>query len=184
MARDPHDLGALYARLPPCERGADADARGRRYTDYRTATYAVRAIEMLRAQPRPWLLAVGFVRPHLPFNAPAPYWDDARAGPAPRLTRLPRGASALSAAHLSSGDGELLQFNIRAAPVAEGAPALIGENKAVELRRAYAACVTFVDEQAQQQQQQQQQQLSSRSSMSRRGNNSSSSNNSCRHVCR
>ena len=47
MARDPHDLGALYARLPPCERGADADARGRRYTDYRTATYAAWAFVVL-----------------------------------------------------------------------------------------------------------------------------------------
>ena len=158
MARDPSDLGALYARLPPCERGTDANAKGTRYTDYRTATYAVRAIEMLRAQPRPWFLAVGFVRPHLPFNAPAAYWDDAHAGPAPRMNRLPRGASALSAAHLYSGDGELMQFNIRAAPMADGVPALIGERKAIELRRAYAACVTFVDEQARRPPQQQQQQ--------------------------
>ena len=44
---------------------------------YRDGQVAVRAIEVLRAHDSttPLFLAVGFVRPHLPFAAPAPYFD-------------------------------------------------------------------------------------------------------------
>jgi arylsulfatase A-like enzyme len=55
---------------PPVERADVADAA------YPDAKVAERAIEYLaKLKDRPFFLAVGFYRPHLPFNAPKKYWD-------------------------------------------------------------------------------------------------------------
>jgi iduronate 2-sulfatase len=58
-------------------------------TDYRDGMIAQAALEKLRQhQGRPFFLAVGFHRPHLPFAAPKRYWDlyrrEAIAPPDPR----------------------------------------------------------------------------------------------------
>lgn len=46
---------------------------------YRTATFAVNSIyklgNMSTTKKKPWFMAVGFVRPHIPFNCPGKYWD-------------------------------------------------------------------------------------------------------------
>lgn len=77
-------------------------------------TLAVRALRRLHEQPRPWLLAVGFIRPHLPFNVPARYWAGAEAAarhaPTGTEARAPAGLSDLSASHVRAGDGELFDF--------------------------------------------------------------------------
>ena len=54
-----------------------------------------RAIQTLkRVQNRPFFLAVGFYKPHMPFNAPQKYWElyDRDSLPAPSITDLPKGA--------------------------------------------------------------------------------------------
>ena len=111
-AQAERDMGHFYASTPPCERGPDANRRGHGYTDYTIASRAVRAIGMLRAQPKPCFLAVGFVRPHLPFNAPAPFWDGASAGALaqPSPTPSTMDLSPLTRSHLRSGDAELHAF--------------------------------------------------------------------------
>ena len=148
----------INAEMPPYEEGPDADADRRsasapgaagtrgeeEYTDERTATRGVRALERLRAQPRPWLLVLGFVRPHLPFNAPARFWARARAagarGAVGAEAQPQPGLSRLSAAHLNGGDGELYDF---AGPRHVRAASAHGRT----LATAYAAAVSFVDEQ-------------------------------------
>ena len=46
------------------------------YADGRIATHAVDRLRELSANPdQPFFLAVGFVRPHLPFSAPKNFWD-------------------------------------------------------------------------------------------------------------
>ncbi len=141
----------LYSVVPPHERGPadDAPAAGTGCgvrprapcptTDARLAGFAVAALRRLRVQPRPWFLAVGFIRPHLPFNAPAPFFDaaapPARADPA----EPPAGASRLTRAHVADGHGELFSFR--------GAAQLARKQPWV-LQRAYAACVSYADAQA------------------------------------
>lgn len=113
----------INARLPPYEEGPDtdsdappdaaphADAAHEQYTDERTANRGIRALARLCAQRRPWLLALGLVRPHLPFNAPARFWRAAREagarGAVGAEAHAPDGLSPLTAAHLGAGDGEL-----------------------------------------------------------------------------
>ncbi|MBW2290278.1 MAG: sulfatase-like hydrolase/transferase, partial [Deltaproteobacteria bacterium] len=50
-----------------------ADVSDDTYLDGKLAAHAV--AELRRLKDRPFFLAVGFVRPHLPFNCPRRYWD-------------------------------------------------------------------------------------------------------------
>lgn len=45
------------------------------YFDGRVATEAVAALREIKNEGRPFFLAVGFWKPHAPFNAPKKYWD-------------------------------------------------------------------------------------------------------------
>ena len=52
-----------------------ADVPDNAYIDGRVADKAVRRLGVLCNQDKPFFLAVGFRRPHLPFSAPKKYWD-------------------------------------------------------------------------------------------------------------
>ena len=58
------------ATAPKCER---VDVPDNAYYDGRVADEAVRVLDSLAGQP--FFLAVGFWKPHAPFNAPSPYWE-------------------------------------------------------------------------------------------------------------
>ena len=45
------------------------------YTDGQTALKAIQDLGRLKESQQPFFLAVGFVRPHMPFYAPKKYWD-------------------------------------------------------------------------------------------------------------
>jgi iduronate 2-sulfatase len=73
------DDAIVEGKLPPsstrfrtCEcRDVPDDA----YFDGRVANLAVDALKTLHKQDQPFFLAVGFWKPHSPFNAPKRYWD-------------------------------------------------------------------------------------------------------------
>ncbi len=52
-----------------------ADVPDDGYPDGKLANLAVETLGRLRQQGKPFFLAVGFFKPHLPFNAPKKYWD-------------------------------------------------------------------------------------------------------------
>jgi arylsulfatase A-like enzyme len=45
------------------------------YPDGLTARLAVKKLKELKELDKPFFLGIGFFKPHLPFNAPAKYWD-------------------------------------------------------------------------------------------------------------
>ena len=45
------------------------------YIDGQTALKSIEDLKQFKADGKPFFLAVGFVKPHLPFNAPKKYWD-------------------------------------------------------------------------------------------------------------
>jgi iduronate 2-sulfatase len=45
------------------------------YFDGVTADSAIARLRFLKQQDKPFFLAVGFLKPHLPFNAPSRYWE-------------------------------------------------------------------------------------------------------------
>jgi iduronate 2-sulfatase len=52
-----------------------ADVPDNAYFDGQTADRTIHDIQRLKENGQPWFLACGFVKPHLPFNAPKRYWD-------------------------------------------------------------------------------------------------------------
>lgn len=59
-------------QVKPYERG-EVDDEG--YPDGLTTNLALKKLSELAERSQPFFLAVGFFKPHLPFNAPAKYWD-------------------------------------------------------------------------------------------------------------
>lgn len=110
------------------------------YQDGEIAAEAVKTLGKLAARPdEPFFLAVGFMKPHLPFVAPKKYWDlyPPDSIRLPENYRLPDKAP--EAARYTWG--ELRQY--------EGIPkqGLVSEGQARNLIRGYYACVSFVDAQ-------------------------------------
>lgn len=104
-----------------------------------TAAEAVRRIAAFGRDRKPFFLAVGFLKPHLPFVAPKPYWDlhDPDALPRPRRDRMPDDAPVFA----GHGNGELHQY----AGIPPGNP--IPVDAARTLRHGYYACVSYTDAQ-------------------------------------
>lgn len=86
------ELVAAVAKGPPTE---CADVSDNAYGDGMIADEAVRRLRAAKDKPgAPWFMGVGFLKPHLPFNAPKKYWDLYKAEdfPLPALRELPKGA--------------------------------------------------------------------------------------------
>jgi len=91
------------AEKKPAAKGADvrgaatecADVPDNAYGDGMIADEAVARLRAAKQQPgQPWFIAVGFLKPHLPFVAPKKYWDlyERSKFPLPALKTPPIGA--------------------------------------------------------------------------------------------
>lgn len=68
--------GIPLNQLPRGAAWENADLPDAAYADSRIATHAIAALRRAKEKPaEPLFLAVGFVRPHLPFSVPKKYWD-------------------------------------------------------------------------------------------------------------
>ena len=123
------------ARGPAFER---IDVPDTAYSDGRLTETAIQALNTLSEGDRPFFLAVGFMKPHLPFNAPAKYWDLYDPATLPPLINayhplkapwFALGRSAEFRGYDGTGLGHL--------PTSEAA----------HLRHGYYACVSYVDAQ-------------------------------------
>ena len=121
-------------RGPPVE---IADAAPGALADERIAAEAADRLQEYSHNDEPFFLAVGFLKPHLPFVAPRQYWDrhPAEDIPMPRDYEVPAGAPA-AAVHRS---GELRSY----AGVPKRGP--VSDATAKELIRGYRACVSYAD---------------------------------------
>ncbi len=116
------------------------------YADGRVAAEAVKRLgeakERREKEGTPFFMAVGFVRPHLPFSAPKKYWElyDPADLPMPSREEAPEGAPGLA---LKKG-GEITAYD----PVPENVGA---KDYPEELKRnlihGYYASMSFVDAQ-------------------------------------
>jgi len=121
---------------PPFEAG-DADDE-----DYPDGVLAAQAVKTLRRlKDRPFLLALGFYKPHLPFNSPKKYWDlyDPEKIPPPPFPNIPTGINPNISLHPSF---ELVE-QYRGMPESS----LGNEAYRRKLRQAYCAAVSYVDAQ-------------------------------------
>jgi len=108
-------------------------------SDGATAAEAVQRLHELKSNSKPFFLAVGFLKPHLPFIAPKKYWDlyDPNQIPMPATDQLPEGAPEFA----GHNNGEL--HNYPGVPKENPIPA----DFAKSLRHGYYACVSYTDAQ-------------------------------------
>ncbi len=113
------------------------------YADGRVAAEAIRRLQAAQERRQqdgtPFFMAVGFVRPHLPFSAPKKYWDmfDPQKLPQPEYTDAPDGAPRVAVKR----GGEINNY----APVPEQGG--INEKLQRKLIHGYYASSAFVDAQ-------------------------------------
>ncbi len=98
---------------------------------------ALKKLGELKSQRQPFFLAVGFMKPHLPFIAPKRYWDlyDPNKIPPVPQPEPPKGAPAFA---LTSW-GELRAYT----DMPKRGP--LSAEQTRHLRHGYAACVSYVD---------------------------------------
>ncbi len=122
------------ARGKPFEK---ADVEDNAYTDGALADLGVATLRELKQQKQPFFLAVGFLKPHLPFNSPSRYWNlyDRQSITLADNMFPPKGAPKFA---LTSW-GELRAY--------EGIPKKgdLTDEQARTLRHAYYAAVSFTD---------------------------------------
>jgi arylsulfatase A-like enzyme len=116
-----------------------ADVNDTLYFDGKTAQKAIRFIRNASGKDKPFFLAVGFLKPHLPFNAPKKYWDiyDPAAIGTAANPEPPKDAPR-QAIH---NWGELRQYYT----IPETGP--LTDSAANKLRHGYYACVSYTDAQ-------------------------------------
>ncbi|UUO06431.1 sulfatase [Blastopirellula sp. J2-11] len=114
-----------------------ADVADDAYLDGQTAIKATAELRRLAQRQEPFFLAVGFFKPHLPFNAPKKYWDlyPREAIALSENASAPRGAPRISLHNW----GEMRRYsNIPR----KGA---VDDETARSLIHGYFACVSYID---------------------------------------
>jgi iduronate 2-sulfatase len=134
----PENIGADSSgtkRGAPVERAELADNG---YKDGKTAEKVIQDLKKLKEQDKPFFLAAGFLKPHLPFNAPEKYWAmyDGKVS-LPDNNYTPENAPKESMHTF----GELRAY----AGVPEKGP--VTDEMALELIHGYYACVSYTDAQ-------------------------------------
>jgi iduronate 2-sulfatase len=105
-----NQTGRRAARLPRGAAYESADVPDTAYPDGQLADEAIRRLQSGAEKPdQPFFIAVGFVKPHLPFCAPKKYWDiyDRSAFELPERRTPPEGAPDFAPTNW----GELRQYS-------------------------------------------------------------------------
>lgn len=136
FANDP----ANTAKLPRGAPWESADVADDAYPDGKIAAEAIRRLRAAtEKRNEPFFLAVGFLKPHLPFCAPKKYWDlyDRASFSIPALRSAPEGAPKFA----PSGWGELRQYS--------GMPTNgpVSDDQARTLIHGYHAALSYMDAQ-------------------------------------
>ena len=113
------------------------------YVDGLTADIAVKQISELKNSSSPFLLAVGFFKPHLPWNAPQKYWDLYDENTLP-LSSAPNIPAFVNNGGLHNSD-EFNQYKDGNEKPSLKNP--VSDRYARKLRHAYYASVSYVDAQ-------------------------------------
>ena len=115
------------------------------YADGKIAEAAINDLRFLAEQDKPFFYALGFCRPHLPFNAPEKYWNlydrDSIVIPSNYYIRQEKEHDIPERAFPKWGE---LRNNYAGIP---GKDSLVNENMAKTLIHGYKACVSYTDAQ-------------------------------------
>ena len=141
QARSIDRFGIWYLKANATER---VDLPDSVYYDGAQTDYAVRRLAELRDAGQPFFFAVGYYRPHLPFNAPQKYWDlyDPATLPIAENQFVPDGAPLMAV----NTNRELRGYaDFRTAP--DPTDGRLSEADTRRLTHGYYASISYVDAQ-------------------------------------
>ncbi len=120
-----------------------ADVEDTGYPDGLTAELALTKLSELSKNKEPFFLAVGFFKPHLPFNAPKKYWDmyDESRIPLSPNPFIPENVNKASL----HNSGEFNGYELGDEKASLNGP--VSDAYARKIRHAYFACVSYTDAQ-------------------------------------
>ena len=130
-------IGVETPRLPYETENVEDDG----YPDGLNALEAIKQLNSLKKEKKPFFLAVGFYKPHLPFNAPKKYWDlyEREKIPLAANNYPPQNSNRNYCLNESP---ELTTHY----PWPDG-PGIVNPEHAKDLKHAYYACVSYIDAQ-------------------------------------
>lgn len=137
---DGENRQSLNKMVKPYEK-ADVDDTG--YPDGLTAELALKKLKELSGKDKPFFLAVGFFKPHLPFNSPAKYWDMYDESKLP-LSPNPYIPENVNKASLHNS-GEFNGYKAGDEEASLDGP--VSDAYARKLRHAYFAAISYTDAQ-------------------------------------
>jgi len=124
-----------------------ADVPDGAYTDGAIATEGIRLMGELKEGGKPFFLAVGFKKPHLPFVAPSRYWNLYDRGDFQMAPFQQKSKNGVDLAYHTSGElrtyGGIPDFDSYSADAKKH----MAEEKQKELIHGYYACVSYIDAQ-------------------------------------
>lgn len=125
----PHDW-------PRAETWDDSDVPDDQMQDGETAAAAAEFLRSRQGNEEPFFLAVGFLRPHLPFNAPKRYWElyDPDKLPTAEFRQIPEGSPAWTV-----NQGFVKNYHNMPSPEE------IDDAFRRRYLQAYLACISYVD---------------------------------------
>lgn len=120
------------------------DVHDSTYSDGKVALRAVSEMRKLAKSGKPFMMAVGFVKPHIPFCAPKKYWDmyvEEQIDLAP-IQGFPEKMPEVA----FSGHPNFFNYTYRDYPPLEKGKAM-ADQTAKHIRHAYRAAVSYIDAQ-------------------------------------
>lgn len=134
-------LGQWYVKAKSME---CVNVNDNAYYDGRQTEAAMEKIKELAQLNKPFFLAVGYYKPHLPFNAPKKYWDmyNRNKIPISQTSCPPKGYPSYAL-----GNSIELRNYIDQTDVPYPYEKEFDKSRQRELKHAYLACVTYIDTQ-------------------------------------
>lgn len=115
------------------------DVSDNAYADGRNTDSAIKLLKQLSKDDKPFFLALGYVKPHLPFNAPKKYWN--MYDPATIEVPAHKSAPENSPKQASTTWGELRAYS----DIPKKGE--LSDTQARNLIHGYRACVSYIDSQ-------------------------------------
>ena len=111
------------------------------YDDGKNTLEAIATLRRMAAQEKPFMLTLGYWKPHLPWNAPKKYWDLYERH---KIPLAPNPSHPKDSPKYSTDWCNLQKYKLPKSPN----ELLVGdEGIARKMKHAYAACVSYVDTQ-------------------------------------
>ncbi len=113
-----------------------------KFPDELNTDLAIEKLDELKAKDKPFMLAIGYFKPHLPFNSPKRYWDLYEEDDIDVAMQKEYGKNTPSTFGHKSGE-----FNTYSFEESVSQTKIMSDKQARRIRHAYYACISFTDAQ-------------------------------------